>query len=280
MRKPAVFSFGTQCRSSVKYCHQWTVAPPAVTYRAYIIVVVVVVVVTQNAAVIYIVVVVILTLRPPPPEASRRVRRTTIVRYRRHSPPVAGGRPVALIAAAEDTMENIMENGKKKKEKPKQNPATTCASYIRFSPCGAARVYVVGAVCVCVHADDPSANRNARSGITPPSILRSRHFLPRRRLSTVADINPPPYPVPSADDTRPKRFFFFSIIIIRLLTAIRTSRTTHYVKIVDRSAVESTSYLYVHGISSVSPSPYSCFFAARRTRRTRPVRKATIIILL
>lgn len=36
-------------------------------------------------------------------------------------------------------------------------------------------------VCVFTRAvdDNPSTNRNARSGITPPSILGSRHFLPR-----------------------------------------------------------------------------------------------------
>lgn len=50
------------------------------------------------------------------------------------------------------------------------------------------------------HTDDsgPSTNQNARSGITPPSILRSRHFLPRT-------------PPPSDYSAVPKRFFSHSL---------------------------------------------------------------------
>lgn len=82
----------------------------------------------------------------------------------------------ALIAAAEYT---------KKLKKKKRKLDNVCRRRRLW-------VVVYSAICVCTsHADDPSTNRNARSGITPPSILRSRHFLPSHRTA-VAYASPLP----------------------------------------------------------------------------------------
>lgn len=68
----------------------------------------------------------------------------------------------ALAAAAEDT------------KNPTTCPRLVCARLF-FPRRAHARVSVFSRAV----DDDPSTNRSARSGITPPSILGSRHFLPR-----------------------------------------------------------------------------------------------------